>query len=297
MPNYKKQDSLTLKKADWEVDFYSRPIIDSKGKKRWELLITTSQDISDNKPFRWEKICPAGEVNSIWLSNALQEAIIEAKQEGWEKPLRIRAWRSSMKTMVKKAAIKVGLDVIASRRTYSLIEWLKEREEEIYPLQEGYMNGPLAPPAPRILNDPIPLPEAVRGDAWSFTSLPIGALREAKDWPMEFSGLLPIKEIDDETIEVPGLRLFSELRSLPIAGWLGGLEPVKLTTEGNQLLLEAGQEDRWLVTDMSQDIAESARQIIINSREKCNGYQFIAVQKNPADKKFSGFWMLRDIAD
>ena len=35
MPNYKKQDSLTLKKADWEVDFYSRPIIDSKGKEHF----------------------------------------------------------------------------------------------------------------------------------------------------------------------------------------------------------------------------------------------------------------------
>ena len=54
------------------------------------------------------------------------------------------------------------------------------------------MAGPLAPPPIRILNDPIPLPEAMRGDAWSFASLSIGALREAEEWPIEFSGLIPI---------------------------------------------------------------------------------------------------------
>ncbi len=44
--------------ADWEVDFYSRPILESDGKKRWELLISTTQDFSGSKPFRWEKSVP-----------------------------------------------------------------------------------------------------------------------------------------------------------------------------------------------------------------------------------------------
>ena len=28
--------------ADWELDFYSRPILEADGRKRWELLITAT---------------------------------------------------------------------------------------------------------------------------------------------------------------------------------------------------------------------------------------------------------------
>ena len=54
-----------LKKADWEIDFYSRPVIEENGKKRWELLITTTNNFKEKKTFKWEKICPATNVNSI----------------------------------------------------------------------------------------------------------------------------------------------------------------------------------------------------------------------------------------
>ena len=37
--NKKMESSLKLKFSDWELDFYSRPIIESNGKKRWELII------------------------------------------------------------------------------------------------------------------------------------------------------------------------------------------------------------------------------------------------------------------
>jgi len=30
--------------ADWEIDFYSRPILDTDGRKRWELLICSTPD-------------------------------------------------------------------------------------------------------------------------------------------------------------------------------------------------------------------------------------------------------------
>ena len=289
---------MTYKKqANWELDFYSRPILDPDGKKRWELLISSSEVFSGEESFRWEKRCPSGEVNSIWLSSALEEALDEAKLKGWEVPSKVRCWRASMRTMVKKAATQVGLEVIPSRRTYALLEWISERERDVYPLEEGYMRGPLAPQAPPILNQPVPLPEAARGDAWTIASLPLGLLKEAPTWPMEFSGLLPIGVTEDENIPVPGLRIFSKSRALALAAWLGGLEPVRLAIEGNQLLLEAGQEDRWLVTDLDKQTAESAHQALINSKEKANGLQFIAIQKTPQEKQFAGFWMLKDLPD
>ena len=76
-----------LKKTDWEIDFYSRPIIDENGKKRWELLITSTNNFKDTKTFKWEKICPAPSVNSIWLKDALDEAIDEAYYEFLDEPL------------------------------------------------------------------------------------------------------------------------------------------------------------------------------------------------------------------
>ncbi len=283
--------------ADWELDFYSRPILEPDGKKRWELLITSSQDISGAKPFQWEKICPAGEVNSLWLAEALKEALTDAKKQGWNEPLKIRCWRTSMRTMIKKAASKVGLEVVPSRRTYSLIEWMAQREKEIYPNEPGYMVGPLAPTQSRLLNQAIPLPEAVRGDALTLASLPLGTLREAQDWPIEFSGLLPIQKTDNDNLEIPGLRLFSKTRALPLAAWLSGLEPVKLTLEGNQLLLEAGEEDRWLVTDLEIDIASNAKKSFLASKDKAGGLQFISVQSTPKEERFLGFWMLRDLPE
>lgn len=285
----------SLKKADWELDFYSRPVIETNGKKRWELLISSTEDFSGEQPFRWDKKCPAGEVNSTWLTKALKEALSQALLEGWELPSKLRFWRTSMKTMIKKAANNVGIDPIASRRTYSLVEWLKERKKDIYPNEPGYIAGPLAPAFSPISNQPVPLPEAVRGDAWSFATLPIGTLRDANEWPMEFNGLIPIKEIIDDEIPIPGIRLFSKSRSLGLAAWLGGLEPVALIQENSQLILEAGQDERWLVTDMDKQTATFAGKSFQEAKEKADGLQFISIQSTPEEEKFAGFWMLRDL--
>ncbi|ABX08463.1 Tab2/Atab2 family RNA-binding protein [Prochlorococcus marinus] len=283
--------------ADWELDFYSRPVIEADGKKRWELLISSTENLSGKEPFRWEKKCPANEVNSIWLSKALKEALKDAQSQGWGKPKIVRCWRAPMKTMIKKAAESLGLEVKESRRTYSLLDWLAHREKEVYPLQSGYLNGPIAPPPARILNQPTPLPEAIRGDALSFASLEVRSLREAREWPIEFQGLLPIAPSIEENISIPGLRLFSKNRAFALSAWLSGLEPVKLIVEKNQLILEAGQEDRWLVTDMPQASADNAKKELSNSRENANGLQFISIQTSPNEQKFSGFWMLRDLGE
>ena len=294
--NFKDTTKINLlKKADWELDFYSRPIMEKDGKKRWELLISSTQKLSGGQPFHWEKKCPAGEVNSIWLTKALEEALEEAKRQGWESPSNVRCWRSSMRTMISRAAETIGLEVIASKRTYSLIEWLAEREKDIYPNETGYIAGPIAPTSSPLISQAIPLPEEARGDSLSLASLTINALRDAKEWPIEFNGLLPIKETIDETINIPGIRLFSKNRSLALAAWIGGLEPVKLTLDRNQLILEAGQSDRWLVTDLQEDILMPLKKSFLESKEKADGLQFISIQSKPENETFAGFWMLKDI--
>ncbi len=286
-----------LKKTDWEIDFYSRPILDKNGKKRWELLITNTNNFKYEKTFKWEKICPASSVNSIWLKDALEEAINDANAQGWDKPSVLRCWRSSMKTMIKRATDQIGIELISSRRTYSLLEWLIDRERNLYPQQKGYTGVNLAPPSNPITNQAIPLPEEVRGDAWSFASLSLSTLREADEWEIEFSNLIPIKDSINENISVPGIRLFSQKRSLALAAWLGGLEPVKLLIEGTRIILEAGQADRWLVTDVEQEAKKAIENNFLRAKSDADGLQFISVQKNSEQSSLDGFWMLRDIGE
>ncbi len=286
-----------LKKADWEIDFYSRPLIDENGKKRWELLITNTNNFKDKKTFKWEKICPASTVNSIWLKDALEEAIKDAKSQGWDRPSVIRCWRSSMKTMIKRAADQIGIELISSRRTYSLLEWLIDRESNLYPQQKGYTGINLAPLTNPITNQAIPLPEEVRGDSWSFASLSLNTLREADEWEIEFSNLIPIKDSINENISIPGIRLFSSKRSLALSAWLGGLEPAKLLIEGTQIILEAGQADRWLVTDVEEEAKNAIKNNFLNTKRDADGLQFISVQKSSKQNSLDGFWMLKDIGD
>ena len=42
--NKKMESSLKLKISDWELDYYSRPIIELNGKKRWELIICSKKN-------------------------------------------------------------------------------------------------------------------------------------------------------------------------------------------------------------------------------------------------------------
>ena len=120
-------------------------------------------------------------------------------------------------------------------------------------------------------------------------------LREAKEWPMEFNSLLPIKNSINDEVSITGLRLFSKTRALALSAWLNSLEPVRLLVENKQLLLESGQEDRWIVTDMSKDYAEQVKINLSDAKKYADGLQFIAIQSSPEVENFTGFWMLKDI--
>ncbi len=45
---------MSLPANTWELDFYSRPLLDENGKKRWEALICSSDG-----SFQWQRFCPA----------------------------------------------------------------------------------------------------------------------------------------------------------------------------------------------------------------------------------------------
>ncbi|MFN9548013.1 MAG: Tab2 family RNA-binding protein [Cyanobacteriota bacterium] len=294
-----------LSGADWEVDFYSRPVLEPDGRKRWDLLICATppvspggaQPTSELSSFRFEKRCAAAAVNSQWLREALAEALALAEREAQPRPRRLRCWRGSMRPMVQRAAEALGLVVLPSRRCYSLIDWLRERERELYPREEGYMAGPLAPPLQPQRPVALPWPEVVRGDRWSWATLPASALGEAPEWSIGFAGLLRMPAGLSAHAQVPGIRLFSRRRALALAGWLAGLEPVRLEVEQGQLVLEAGLDDRWRLATLSANEATAARELFSRARQDSAGLQFLAVQAGEEDTRFEGFWMLRDLPD
>ncbi len=293
---------LTAIGPDWELDYYSRPILDSDGKKRWELLICSTPEVDPQggvggDTFQWVRTCPAASVNSIWLREALEQALAASQQAGFAPPRRLRCWRASMRTMVQRAAEGLGMELVASRRTYALVSWLQQRQQQVYPLEEGYMVGPLAPPPTAIRPVPVPLPEAARGNSWSWASLPIAALSGAGQWQCSFQGLVPLPSSHDPQANVPGIRLFGGSRALAIAGWLAGLEPVRLEIDERLLVLEAGLDDRWSLGSLAEEEAEAARQAFALAREQAGGLQFLAVQAQESDQRFEGFWLLQDLPD
>jgi hypothetical protein len=84
---------------------------------------------------------------------------------------------------------------------------------------------------------------------------------------------------------------------LAIAALVAGLEPVRLEVVGRQLILEAGQDDRWLIASLTEQEAQSAAAVLAEARERGGALQFIAVQPHPEANQLDGFWMLRDLPD
>ena len=135
----------------------------------------------------------------------------------------------------------------------------------------------------------------MRGDALTISELSIEELKSAQNWPIEFGDIFPIQESLKNEYLIPGLRLFSKDRSLALAAWFSSLEPVKLQIEKNQLILEASEDNKWLVTDLSEKDAKKLNDKFIETKNDSFGYQFISIQSTPFIEKFAGFWILRDI--
>jgi hypothetical protein len=160
----------------WELDYYSRPILDENNKKIWEVLVCESPLDTRTKAdslFRYAQYCPSTQVNSGWLRTALQEAINQAGVA----PLKIRFFRRQMNNMITKACEEVGIPAQASRRTLMLNQWLQERIEQVYPQEPGYQE---ATNASVRLESPLPqrLPDALEGQQWIFVTLTVRILRK-----------------------------------------------------------------------------------------------------------------------
>ncbi|MDZ8226014.1 Tab2/Atab2 family RNA-binding protein [Nostoc sp. ChiVER01] len=280
----------------WEIDFYSRPILDDNQKKVWEVLVCESAlDISTkvDSLFHYAQYCPSTQVNSGWLRTALQEAINQAGKA----PIKIRFFRRQMNNMITKACQDLGIPAQPSRRTLVLNQWLEQRMEEVYPQETGYQGG--ANPSVR-LEKPLPqrLPDALEGQQWVFVTLDAADLAEMPEWEIGFGEAFPIElaKVSPET-RIPGILIFSP-RALPLAGWMSGLELAFLrfdTSVEARLLLETGVTESWIVANIKKPQLLAEAKGFEEAKQKANGVHFIGVQSDPKAEAFAGFWLLQEV--
>ncbi|MCC5636516.1 Tab2/Atab2 family RNA-binding protein [Nostoc sp. CHAB 5844] len=281
----------------WELDFYSRPILDENQKKVWEVVICESAldiRLQTDSLFRYAQYCPSTEVNSGWLRTALQEAINKAGKA----PIKIRFFRRQMNNMITKACQDLGIPAQPSRRTLLLNKWLQQRMEEVYPQESGYQGG--TNPSVR-LESPLPqrLPDALEGQQWVFVSLSAAELAEMPEWDIGFGEAFPLElaQLSPQT-RIPGVLIFSP-RALPLAGWMSGLELAFLRVENSpstRLILETGATESWILANIKnpQTIVEAKG--FTEAKQKANGVHFIGIQSSPQAESFAGFWLLQEVS-
>lgn len=280
----------------WELDFYSRPILDENQKKVWEVLVCETPLETRTKIdslFQFAKYCPSTEVNSAWLRTALEEAINKAG----ETPRRIRFFRRQMNNMITKACKDLGIPAEPSRRTLLLNQWLQQRMDQVYPQEPGYQAG-TNPSVNLEKSLPQRLPDALEGKQWKFVTLLAADFTEMHEWDIGFSEAFPLEiaQVSPET-PIPGVLIYSP-RALPIAGWLSGLELAWLkfdSSQGARLLLQTGATESWILANIKNPQTLAEANGFEQAKQKANGVHFIAVQSNPQEESFAGFWLLQEV--
>ncbi|MEG4011520.1 MULTISPECIES: Tab2/Atab2 family RNA-binding protein [unclassified Microcoleus] len=281
----------------WELDFYSRPIIDERGKKKWEVLICESPlNVSDKAEslFRYSQFCPSTTVNSLWLAGAIKDAIASAPK----RPEKIRFFRRQMANMITKACEELDIPAASSRRTLALNLWLEERMQNVYPAEPGYQAAP-NPSVQFVPETPVALPDALIGEKWAFVSLPIAAFDEMSEWDIGFGEAfgLPMTKLPPET-QIPGLIVYSS-RATALAGWMSGLELAFIKFETGppaRLVLDTGANDRWILANLRDAATEREAKGFEAAKKQARKVHFLAIQSNPQSESFAGFWLLHELS-
>ncbi|MBR8827244.1 MAG: Tab2/Atab2 family RNA-binding protein [Gomphosphaeria aponina SAG 52.96 = DSM 107014] len=289
----------------WELDFYSRPLIDENKKKKWELLICESPQKIEREPdslFKYAQECPSNTVNSLWLRETLAKAIAAAPSS----PKKIRFFRRQMNNMITKACEELDIPAVPSRHTYALNQWLEERLRDFYPDQPGYDRGAANSASVQYpASNAVPLPDAVRGDKgdkWAFVTLETAAFTEMNEWDIAFGEAFPLSMISPsaqvtppfQKESIPGVIIFSS-RALPLAGWMSGLELGFLEFEDGKfprIRLETGVSDSWILANITDPKTLAEARGFARAKKEAQQVHFLAIQANPEAESFAGFWLL-----
>ncbi|MGB7247419.1 MAG: Tab2/Atab2 family RNA-binding protein [Phormidesmis sp.] len=288
----------------WELDFYSRPILDERNKKRWEILICEGMQSVEDKPeqlFRYSKYVSNSQVNSEALQAALEEALERADSQ----PTRVRYFRYQMQNMIKRACEETGLLPYPSRRTLALQQWLEDRRENVYPHEPGYQAS-ASPSVAKPLEVVNPLPDALMGQKWALVTLPAKDFADIGEWDIGFGESFPpmTAGVSPDT-PIPGFIIYSN-RAIPLAAWMSGLEIatvragreestnyISKNTDTARLLMDTGTTETWLLADLVTPQTQAEGQRFEDAKAAANQVHFIAVQDSPDSESFAGLWLMQ----
>lgn len=285
---------LVPKSKVWELDFCSRPLLDERGKKVWELLICDA-----GRTFTHAQYFPNNKINSAELRKSI-EAVLA--REGAVKPEKAKFFRGQMQTIITKALADAGIKAVPSRRCLSVMSWLRERVDTVYKQDSRYSDKAQSM-FTLDLGSPEPLPDALRGERWAFVQLPLGPLLDLlkkTETGDLFGATFDLKTagLDGMTRDtlVPGVAVFSA-RAKPLAAWTNGLEiaSVKADVARSCLVLETGVSQRWRYGGWrtSPDSITEA-QAWEEAKSECGGLHFLAVQPDPDSEDLNGLWLMQD---
>ncbi|KAG4982543.1 hypothetical protein AAZX31_10G084900 [Glycine max] len=279
--------------TEWELDFCSRPILDVRGKKIWELVVCDK-----TLSLQYTKYFPNNVINSITLKDAI---VAVSDQLGVPLPRNIRFFRSQMQTIITNACNELRIRPVPSKRCVSIILWLEERYETVYRKHPGFQEGskPLL-----ALDNPFPteLPDILYGERWAFVQLPYSAVREeistfergvcGSGLDLELLGL----DIDDKTL-IPGLSVASS-NATALAALINGLEvsAVEADAPRARLILSAGISTRYIYSTYKKTPETTSEAEAWEAAKKaCGGLHFIAVQPDLDSEDCVGFFLLLDL--
>ncbi|XP_057978612.1 protein TAB2 homolog, chloroplastic [Malania oleifera] len=279
---------------EWEMDFCSRPILDIRGKKVWELVVC-----DESLSLQYTKYFPNNVINSITLKDAMLGICNEL---GVPLPDRVRFFRSQMQTIMTKACNELSIKAIPSKRCLSLLLWLEERYETVYMRHPGFQKG--SKPLP-VLDNPFPMdpPEDLFGEKWAFVQLPFSSVKEevsllktrfafGASMDLDLLGI----EIDDKTL-IPGLAVASS-RAKPLAAWMNGLELCSIEADVSRarLLLCVGISTRYVYATYKKNLATTSEaEAWEGAKKACGGLHFLAIQEDLDSDDCVGFWLLLDL--
>jgi hypothetical protein len=266
----------------WQADISSRPQHNDRGEILWELVICDAEG-------GWfhTAICLQKQVNSDWIAHQIQLAA------GEDLPRSIQVFRPQSLGLIQTAGKKLGIEVIATRRTIALKKLLQQQAQSY--------NIPTYQPLAIESPPPLPIPDPIMGDRWQFVTL------TAKELTTEFNDRpIPIVSMPDSllpphwglggNVAIPGVIIYGGKQSMRLARWIAETEPVSLNYLGDDpggLVLDAGLADRWvMVTFNDPEVSQAAR--LYEARKKLvHGLHFLLVTPDDSGITNSGIWLFQ----
>jgi hypothetical protein len=265
----------------WQADIFSRPQRNEQGETLWELVICAADG-----GWYHTAICVQKQVNSDWIADQIQ-LITEPLAQS------IQVFRPQSLGLIRAAAVRLGIDVVATRRTIALKQLLQQQAQSYN--QSSYQ--PLAIESP----PPLPIPDNLIGERWQFVTLTAGQLvADFADRPIPIVSmpdyLLPPHWGLGAKVAIPGVIIYGGKQSMRLARWIEETDPVSLNYLGDDpggLVLDAGLADRWVMLTFNDAEVSQAAKLYEARKRLVHGLHFLLVTPDDSGVTNSGIWLLQ----